>query len=369
MNQKLAPRPNAAATVVRLDQVSDAPAAIPAQALRYPELRYMGSKKRLLPWIHGVLDTLDFESAHDPFSGAGSVAYLMKAMGRRVVASDFLNFASVVARATVENSHVRLDGRAIRRLVDATPSAHNFIEKTFSGVFFTPEDLRFLDRVSGNIRQLESPYEQSLAFAALFRSCLKRQPRGVFTVSGNLSHYDDGRRDLRLSLEEHFLEQIEVFNAAVFDNGRRNHALRADVFDLPKKSVDLVYLDPPYVPRSDDNCYIKRYHFLEGLSCYWQGLPIDTSTKVKKIAKRYTPFSYRRTAVEAFDKLFARFARSTIVLSYSSNGYPDLPELERLMRKHKPKVSVFEKPHRYHFGTHNKVERASVTEYLIVGRG
>ena len=35
--------------------------------------------------------------------------------------------------------------------------------------------------------------------------------------------------------------------------------------------VDLVYLDPPYVPRADDNCYIKRYHFLEGLSTYWQG--------------------------------------------------------------------------------------------------
>ena len=69
---------------------------------------------------------------------------------------------------------------------------------------------------------------EDVAFAALFRSCLKRQPRGVFTVSGNLAHYDDGRRDLRLSLEEHFLEQIEVFNATVFDNGRKNHAHRYD---------------------------------------------------------------------------------------------------------------------------------------------
>jgi DNA adenine methylase/adenine-specific DNA-methyltransferase len=50
------------------------------------------------------------------------------------------------------------------------------------------------------------------------------------------------------------------------------------------------------------------------------------------------------------------------------SGYPDLCELERLMRKHKSKISVFERPHRYHFGTHAGVERASVTEYLIVGR-
>lgn len=337
-------------------------------ASRYPELRYMGSKKRLLPWIHQVLSELDFETALDPFSGTACVSYMIKTMGRRVIASDFLNFSTIIARATVENNHRHLDGKAIKRLIDRTPTVHEFIEKTFAGVFYTLDDLRFLDRVSGNIRQLENPYEQALAFSALFRSCLKRQPRGVFTVSGDLSHYDDGRRDLRLSLEEHFLEQIEVFNAAVFDNGRKNHVMRSDVFELPNRKVDLVYLDPPYVPRADDNCYIKRYHFLEGLSCYWQGLPIDASTKVKKIAKRYTPFSYRRTAVEAFDRMFARFSKSTIVLSYSSNGFPDLEQLEALLRRHKRSVRVFEKPHRYHFGTHEAVGRASVTEYLIVGR-
>lgn len=66
--------------------------------------------------------------------------------------------------------------------------------------------------------------------------------------------------------------------------------------------------------------------------------------------------------------MFARFAKSTIVLSYSSNGYPNLIELEQLMARYKSKITVFEKPHRYHFGTHTKVERASVIEYLIVGR-
>jgi len=341
---------------------------IPARALAYPELRYMGSKTRLLPWIFETLNTLDFESAIDPFSGSGCVAYLMKAMGRRVIASDFLNFSSTVARATVENNNRHLDGVAIRQLLAPVSPNHSFIEKTFRNVFYTRDDLRFLDRVSGNVRQIDDPHQQALAFAALFRSCLKKQPRGVFTISGDLSRYDDGRRDLRISLEEHFLEQIEVYNAAVFDNGRRNQALRSDLFDLPQRKVDLVYLDPPYVPRSDDNCYIKRYHFLEGLSCYWQGLPIDHTTKVRKIAKRFTPFSYRRTAVEAFDRMFARFAKSTIALSYSSNGFPDLDELVRLMRTYKSDIRVFERPHRYHFGTHAGVERAKVTEYLIVGR-
>lgn len=341
---------------------------LPGRVADYPELRYMGSKHRLSPWIHGVLRTLPFKTAADPFVGSGCVAYLFKAMGKRVYASDFLNFPVVLAAAAVANSKERLDGPAVRRLLAPRNGGPHFIERTFEGIFYTPEDLRFLDRVSGNIEDLDHPYQKAMATAALIRSCLKKQPRGVFTVSGDLARYDDGRRDLRLSLEQHFIEQVEAFNRIVFDNGCRHTVIRSDVFSLRPSGVDLVYLDPPYVPRSDDNCYMKRYHFLEGLSCCWRGVRIMENTRVKKIEKPYTPFSYRKTAIAAFDRLFRLYRDSIIVLSYSSNGYPDRDELEHLLRRYKSSVTAYEKPHRYHFGTHDKVERAEVHEYLIVGR-
>lgn len=340
---------------------------LPRQVAHYPELRYMGSKYKLLPWIHGVLSRLDFESAADPFVGAGSVAYLLKAMGKRVVASDFLRFPTVLATATIANNSQRLDGPALKKLLAARKRTPNFIEKTFEGIFFTTEDLRFLDRTSANIDSLEHPFQQALARSALIRSCLKKQPRGVFTISGDLSRYDDGRRDLRLSIEEHFHEQIDVFNACVFDNGKRNAAKHADVFGR-HPAVDMVYLDPPYVPRSDDNCYIKRYHFLEGLAVYWKGLTILENTRVKKIEKLHTPFGSRKTAIDAFDRLFRHYRKSKIVLSYSTNAYPDREILEALMRRYKKSVTAYERPHRYHFGTHAGVERAVVNEFLIVGQ-
>jgi len=353
--------------VPRINSESARLPEMPAPVSGYPELRYMGSKRRLLPWIFDTLNNLDFESALDPFSGSGCVAYLMKAMGRRVVAGDFLNFPTVIAKALIENNRRQLDGKTIKSLL-ASVARDDFVQRTFGGVFYTAEDLSFLDRVTSGIMAIPDQYQQALASSALFRSCLKRQPRGVFTISGDLSRYDDGRRDLQLSLEEHFIEQVEAFNQAVLDNGRRNLAVRADVFEAQAGRVDLVYLDPPYVPRADDNCYIKRYHFLEGLSCYWTDLPVDLSTKVRKIPKRFTPFSYRKTAAAAFERMFERFKRSTIVLSYSSNGYPDLPQLESMLRKVKRDVRVFERPHRYHFGTHGNVARATTTEYLLVGR-
>lgn len=337
------------------------------RALAYPQLRFMGSKFRLLPWIYFVLKDLPFQTALDAFSGSGCVGYLMKAMDKTVTANDFLRFSSVVAQATIANSRVTLPEETIKQLVEAPGGDRHFIEETFHGIFFTPADLKFLDRVWWNIQTLRTANERAIALAALIRSCVKRQPRGVFTVAGDPPHYKDGRRDLRLSLRAHFLEQVRVFNRAVFDNDRPNQAQCEDVFHLDPRGYDLVYMDPPYVPRADDNCYVKRYHFLEGLVCYWQDVEILQESRVKKIRKPYTPFSYRRDAEDAFDRLFALFSGSILVLSYSSNGYPDLPILVRLMRRQKRKVEVYRTPHQYFFGTHRAVERDKVQEYLVVG--
>lgn len=365
---KVSPRGTQPGPTLAYVRDNDTNPDMPVRAAAYPELRYMGSKNRLLPWIYGVLSKLSFNNAADPFLGSGCVAYLMKTMGKSVRGSDFLNFPVVLANAALVNSQRQLDAAAIKALTSPAKAPTHFIERTYKGIFYTVADLRFLDRVSANLSQLSDPLDVALARAALIRSCLKKQPRGVFTISGDLSRYDDGRRDLRMTIEEHFREQCEVFNQAVFDNGRMHSAKRQDVFQTDPTGIDLVYLDPPYVPRADDNCYMKRYHFLEGLSCYWEGLEIMEGTKTKKVAKPFSAFGSRKHAIEAFDRMFCLWEQSIIVLSYSSNGYPDLGELVSMMKRYKRQVTVHERGHRYHFGTHAGATRSNVQEYLIVGQ-
>lgn len=336
---------------------------------QYPLMRYMGSKHKLVSWIHDVVKQYEFETVLDGFSGSGVVSYMFKSMGKQVYSNDFLNFSSLITRGLIENSSQKLSERDIEILLDEKVSSGNFISTTFKDVFYTAPELKFLDKVSTNIGHLHSKSKKALAYSALFRACLKKQPRGVFTVSGNLEKYNDGRRDLQLSLKQHFIEQIQLYNSLVFDNTKGNRSFNQSIFDFDDKlyHLDLVYLDPPYVPKSDDNCYIKRYHFLEGLSKYWEGEEIMQETKVKKIQKKYTPFSYRKTSLPAFDELFKKFSKSIILLSYSSNAFPELDTLMEIMKKYKKRVAVYEKPHRYHFGNHFNVKRSEVKEYLIVG--
>lgn len=337
------------------------------RAQSFPRLRYMGSKYRLLPHLERVFADLGGTTAVDAFSGSGVVSYLLKAQGYQVTSNDFLNFPSVIARATVQNSSVRLDADTVETILGPPADDRDFIQATFDGLYFTAEDRRFLDSAWSHIDHLPG-HKKDIAIAALVLSAARRQPRGVFTFT-DATKYADGRRDLQLSLREHFRERVADYNATVFSNTLRSQALRGDVFDVPERAPDIAYLDPPYAPPRDDNDYIKRYHFLEELSVYWRDVTIMERTKTKKLEKRFTPFAYKRTIEDALLRTFEHFEDAgAIVLSYSSNAIPDASRIVDLLGKVKPTVDVISIDHKYHFGTHSAATRRDVSEYLFIGR-
>jgi DNA adenine methylase/adenine-specific DNA-methyltransferase len=325
----------------------------------------MGSKYRLVPHLSEVFAGLGGATALDAFSGSGVVSYLLKALGYQVTANDFLTFPAVIARATVVNQGQTLTSADIERICGPPADDRDFIQRTFHGLYFTAADRAFLDSAWSHIDTMAGP-GRDLAIAALVLACARRQPRGVFTVTG--PRYDDGRRDLRIPLRQHFRERAADYNRVVFDSGRPCTAVCGDVFDLAPQPWDVVYLDPPYAPPHDDNCYIKRYHFLEGLSVYWRGQPVMENTRTKKLPKRYTPFSYKHAVTGALRRTLRQFRDSAIVLSYSSNAVPDPGTVEALLREVKHEVEVRPVDHTYTFGTHPAARRRSAAEYLFIGR-
>jgi len=324
----------------------------------------MGSKYRLVPQLAAVFDEIGGRRALDAFSGSGVISYLLKALGYEVTANDFLNFPAIIASATVANQSAMLTTDEVDLICGPAADDRDFIRKTFDGLYFTAEDREFLDSAWSHIDALDDT-KRAIAISALVLAAARKQPRGVFTFTD--LRYDDGRRDLRLPLRDHFRLRVAEYNRVVF-NGRSCRATREDVFDVDPAGYDVVYLDPPYAPPRDDNCYIKRYHFLEGLSVYWRGLSIMEETRTKKLAKRYTPFSYKRTIVDALRQMFKQFKDSTIILSYSSNAIPDALTIKNLLAEVKADIEVRMVEHKYSFGTHSAAHRRDVAEYIFIGR-
>lgn len=348
-------------------KITTNPRELPEQMYRFPSTRFMGSKEKLLNYIWGVASQFQFESVLDLFSGSGVVSYMFKTQNKRVLSNDYMAFSANITKALVENNHVTLTETDIEYFLNEATPTDNFVSETFKGLYFSDEDNNFIDTIRANVKLSKNDAKKSLVMMALVRACLKKRPRGIFTYTGN--RYDDGRRDLTLSLKEQFLEAVEIINGAVFDNGKENLSFLGDAMNT-EQQADLVYIDPPYYSPLSDNEYVRRYHFVEGLVRDWEGVEMQWHTKTKKFKSYPTPFSKQAGTYEAFDQLFERHCNSILIVSYSSNSLPTKVDMIEMMKKYKKNVEVVSVDYKYSFGNQgNKVgnNKNDVEEYLFVG--
>jgi DNA adenine methylase len=344
------------------------PAPLPEQASKYPSTRFMGSKNKLLTEIWAVASQFKFDSALDLFSGSGIVGYMLKSHGKAVMSNDYMSMSATFTKAMVENNDVTISISEALALLEPKKKYDKFVETTFQGLYFTDDDNRLIDVIRANIKDLKNPYKQAIAMTALIRSCLKKRPRGIFTYIGN--RYDDGRKDLTMTFCAQFLDAIETVNSAIFNNGKENNSRHGDAMTMQNHDAELVYIDPPYYSPLSDNEYVRRYHFVEGLSRNWQGVELQEHTITKKFKSYPTPFSSRKGAAEAFDLLFKRYRDSVLIVSYSSNSQPTLDEMVAIMTKYKRHVEVVPVDYKYSFGNQaHKVgnNKNIVQEYFFVG--
>lgn len=344
------------------------PPPLPQQATKYPSTRYMGSKAKLLSEIWGIASQFNFDHVIDLFAGSGVVGYMFKSQGKAVVSNDYMSFSNTFAKAMLENSTETLGINDAKELLLPKHKSDGFVEKTFAGLYFTDDENRLIDTLRANIASIENLHVRAIAMSALIRACFKKRPRGIFTYVGH--RYDDGRKDLSMTLAAQFLEAVDAINGAVFSNGKSHKALHGDAMTASVGEPGLVYIDPPYYSPLSDNEYVRRYHFVEGLARNWEGVEIQQHTLTKKFKSYPTPFSSRQGAADAFDLLFKRHKNSVLLVSYSSNSQPTLDEMVSLLSKHKGHVEVLPIDYKYSLGNQgHKVgsNKNGVKEYLFIG--
>ena len=317
------------------------------QPPRFPSTRFQGSKIKLANRIWDCIKELDFRSALDLFGGTGSIGYMLKTRNKQVYYDDYLTCNYLTGLALIENATERLDEADLDFILTRhnTVQYPNFIEKTFPNIYFTDEENKWLDLVSTNIRHIKNRYKQSLAYFALFQACTIKRPYNLFHRKnlylrlakversfGNKTTWDR-------SFEEHFVHFANEANAAVFDNGMENRSFNQDAFELTVKA-DLTYIDTPYISKNGVGVdYIDFYHFLEGISHYpdWSN-HIDFESKHRKFKNKKSVWSDKNKIIAAFDRLFAKYGDSILIVSYRSDGIPSPEVLQNLMKKYKRTV-------------------------------
>lgn len=338
----------------------------------FPSTRYQGSKAKLADWIWEQLADLPFQTCLDAFGGTGAVAYRLKQEGKSVTYNDILRFNYHFGQALIENSDARLTDADIEWILQrhSALSYPSFIEQTFHDIYFTDEENAWIDQTLTNIRQLPKPYPFALAFFALCQACIVKRPYNLFHRKNLYIRFADVERSFgnKASWDKPFADWFRLFiqeaNNAVFDNQHTNRAVNQAAVDIPGE-YDLVYIDPPYISRRGVAVdYRDFYHFLEGLTLYddWDS-HIDRRSKHRRLRRIANDWADKNRISDAFERLFARFQKSILVVSYRSDGIPSESALVHLLELYKSHVHVV------HYGQYKYAlsRNAQSDEILLIG--
>lgn len=320
-------------------------------AAKFPTTRYQGSKQKFADWIWNCIKDIPFHSALDAFGGTGSVSFRLKEEGKQVTYNDILPFNQIIGKALIENANTCLEDFEIDALLMKKRDIEypNFIERTFSDIYFTDEENCWLDVVSTNIRNMENPYKQAIAYFALFQSCIIKRPynlfhrRNLYVRLQNVERSFGNKKTWDTPFEIHFRKFINEANNAVFDNGKECRSINQNIFDV-EPNYDFVYIDTPYLNnRGMGVDYADFYHFLDGLVDYdnWENR-IDFRSKHLRLFRQQNVWNDSNTIYQAFERLFSKFQNSTMAISYRSNGIPTIDELVGILAGLGKKVKIYQ---------------------------
>ena len=318
-------------------------------APKFPSTRYQGSKVKLISWIWEQIQDLDFDTCLDAFGGTGSVAFKFKQAGKQVTYNDALGFNHYIGQALIENATVRLSPEETSWILQKQPETTypTFVQDNFRDIYFTDEENAWVDQTFSNIRQLTDPFKFALAFYALSQACIIKRPFNLFHRKNLYLRFAKVERSFGnkttwdTPFEQWFRTFVDEANQAVFDNGQSNRALNLDALDVPG-DFDLVYIDTPYISgRGTPVDYRDFYHFLEGLTMYddWERY-IDRKSKHRRLKRQKNDWTDKKRIHAAFDRLFDRYRKSTLIVSYRGDGIPSESDLIALLERHKSNVRV-----------------------------
>ena len=343
-----------------------------AQVHRFPSTRFQGSKRKLLPWLLRCLDEVPCDTALDAFSGTAAVSYGLKVLGKAVTCNDLLVSCQRAACALVANEGETLSGDEAEDLLRVVPGQEygTLIADTFGGVYFTDEENRQLDVVAGNLSAMPPGNKRDLASFAVFQAALSKRPFNLFHRRNLSLRTADVERSFgnKTTWDTPLAPLLRRFadegSAAVFESGRRCHAIVGDVTAVEGR-YDLVYMDPPYVSaRGSGVDYARYYHFLEGLCGYTRWAErIDHSTRNLRLAGAPSPWSKPRLIREQLRRTFAHFPDGVIALSYRSDGVPHPEDLLADLRAARGSVAQYDAGSYSYVLSTNRASR----ELLFVG--
>ncbi len=286
-------------------------------------IKYLGSKRRLVPVLGELARRARARTALDLFTGTTRVAQAFKVDGARVTAVDSTRCAAMLAGCYVATDRDTVDLVALEKIVgelNNLPGRPGYVTDTFCerSRFFQPANGARIDAVR---HVIDREYSGTPLEPVLLTSLLEAADRVDSTTGVQMAYVkrwsDRSFRPLELRVP-----------ALLAGSGR---AVRGDacVVAADLGDFDLAYLDPPY----NQHRYEANYHIWETLVAWDAPTHYGIACKRTEVREgERSAFNSRRTMTGALAQVVRDVRARLLVLSYNDESWMDLEQLVEMCR-------------------------------------
>lgn len=303
-------------------------------------VKYIGSKKKLIPYILDAIKDIPIGQMLDPFTGTTRVSQAFRKAGWSVCAGD-LSWASE-AYASLFLTTTPADIQILQTYVDelnALEGKDGWITESYCDVEATdggivrvwkPKNGRRADAIRDTIEEwLTTERIDRLTSLRLIALLILAMDSVDSTVGVQQAYLKDwaarADNDLRLSVPDDIVE------------GPVASFVPGSCLEVTYPNSTLAYLDPPYSSHS----YATYYHIWDSIT-RWDKPDICLKTNRRKDrTKEYfdtsmkSSWNSKREVYTSFESLLERLPVQYVLLSYSNESLLSLSQLETILKKYK----------------------------------
>lgn len=282
-------------------------------------IKYIGSKRRLVPVLGDLFSKSGARTALDLFTGTTRVAQEFKRRGGMVTAVDMARYSKVFADCWIAADADSVDTAelddALAHLA-SLPGEPGYFTDTFcvQSRFFQPKNGERIDAIR---EAIETDYRGSALFPILMTSLILAADRVDSTTGVQMAYVKQWAPRSFNDLELRAPELIPGTGTAI----------QGDAIALAPTlgPFDLAYLDPPY----NQHRYFSNYHIWETLVAWDR--PEHYGVACKRIDNRddstKSRFNEKRNMVAAFRSVIDDLDARTLVISYNNESWVSEEEL------------------------------------------
>jgi adenine-specific DNA-methyltransferase len=288
-------------------------------------IKYLGSKRLLVPVLGEIAQAVGARTAVDLFTGTTRVAQEFKARGIEVTATDLASYSEVLSDCYVATDASLVDRQVLLDEVarlNALPGRPGYVTRTFceEARFFQPHNGARIDAIR---EAVERDHPTGWLRPILLTALLLAADRVDSTTGLQMAYLK------RWSPRSH--RDLELVPPGLLDGP--GHTVRGDAMetidDLPP--VDLMYLDPPY----NQHRYFTNYHVWETL-VRWDE-PAHYGIACKRVDARddstRSVFNSKHDMPAALSDLLGRARAEVLVVSYNDESWISPEEMTRALRQ------------------------------------